>query len=456
MTNHGQIRQRTQGRKRRTTVATSATDHIIHTMNDFIEDLETREILAHHDERNRYEQVEVNGRKTIFRHRSMRYLFAVEQFVKAIEEEYKKKGQVKGIREWVGRDGRLKVWKHPLGKKYYGKLNEWLGRYREGTRYSLHVEAFHDACKELGIVGKRRFWFGEPGDTDSEHDKPYTDWFNDLIAKIHERCQSRKFKERERLLKVHVQRNVDKVMAFEEELFSDDNGRSHWLVIELTLQFESEFRGSVTLDDVQQYRDNFLKARWRSSHVMSCVEAYVWAIEEGEVSGFHLHVILFCLPVTRDDERLANQMGDFWSEVVTESRGKYWNSNQARLKPHYAQYGHGIGVGLIDHRDSKMRDSLLWNLLYLAKSEQQLQIKAVGNVHTFGTSGVPKKLKAGRPRNVSVACAGDDDIGQFEVEQADGVVVWQGSLNASECSTNRFCKSGVPLPFPIEAALLKA
>lgn len=422
-------------------------------MNDYIEALETQEVLARHDERNRYEEIEINGNKTILRHRSMRYLFVIEQFVKAIEDAYVKRGNTKGIREWVDRKGCLQTHKYPLGKKYYGKLNEWIERYREGTRYSSYVEAFHDACKELGLIGKQRFWFGEPGDTDMQHDKPYADWFNELIVKIHERCQSRKFKERMRLIEVHRQRSFDRAIAFGEELFSEENGRACWLVIELTLQYESKYRGSITLNDVQRHRDKFFRARWSESHLMSRVEAYAWAIEEGEDTGFHLHVVLFCLPVTKDDERLGNQIGDFWNEV-TEGRGKYWNSNRADLKPRYEKYGHGVGVGLIEHGARKMRTAMLVNLLYLAKAEQQLQIKAGGNVHTFGISDVPKKVKAGRPRKGS-AVVENGDVGQFEGMQLKGVVAQQGSASGAEGSKNRFCKSGVAWPFPIESTLLK-
>jgi hypothetical protein len=419
-------------------------------MNDIIEDLETQEVLARHDERNRYEEIDIKGRKTIFHHRSMRYLFEVEQFVKAIEDEYEKKGIAKGIREWVGRDGFMKNELYSLGKKYYGKLNEWIERYREETRYSAHVEAFHDACKELGILGgKKRFWFGELGDTDVQHDRSYVEWFNELIVKIHERCQSRKFKERMRLIEVHRQRSFDRVIAFGEELFSEENGRACWLVIELTLQYESKYRGSVTLDVVQNHRDKFFKARRNSSGPMSCAEAYAWAIEEGEDTGFHLHVVLFCLPVTKDDERLANQIGDFWNEEVTEGRGKYWNSNRADLKPRYEKHGHGVGVGLIEHHDKMKRTSMLINLLYLAKAEQQLQIKAEGNVHTFGMSDVPKKQKVGRPRN---SCAVGAD---WKVDDAllKDIVAQKGSANTMKGAASRLHKSGVPLPFPIEATV---
>lgn len=417
-------------------------------MIDFIEDLETQEILARHDERNRYEVAMIDGKKRTIVHRSMRYLFEIEQFVKSIEDEYRSNGKANGIREWAGRDGCRNEHKFKLGTKYYSRLNDWIELYRDGTRYSAHVEAFHDACKELGIIGKRRFWFGKPRDADPEHDKSYTDWFNNLIVKIHEHCQARKFKERQRLIKVHVQRNKDKVKAFEEELFSDDNGRSRWLVLELTLQYESKYRGSITLDDVQKHRDKFFKARGYNK-LMSCIKAYVWAIEEGEDTGFHLHVILFCSPITKDDEGLASRIGDYWSEVVTKERGKYWNSNREHLKPGYERKGHGIGVGLIEHRSRKMRSSLLVNLFYLAKAEQQLQIRADGNVHTFGTSEVPKKLKAGRPRTGRAVVVGDDCVGQTEgVQQAGGAV--------QEGVTRLRYKVGVPLPFPIEATVFAA
>ncbi|WP_017772468.1 inovirus-type Gp2 protein [Paraburkholderia kururiensis] len=421
-------------------------------MNANIEDLDTQEVLARHDKRNRCEEIEINGRKVIFRHRSMRYLFTVEQFVKAIEEAYAKKDNAKGIREWVGRDGFTKIKKRPLGKKYYGKLNEWIERYREGTRYSPHVEAFHDACKELGIIGDRRFWFGEPGDTDAQYDTPYTDWFNELIVKIHEKCQSRKFKERTRLIEVHMLRSFDRAVAFSNDLFSEEHGRSCWQVIELTLQYESQYRGSITLDDVMKHRDKFFRMRWSENHLMSCVKAYAWAIEEGEDTGFHLHVVLFCLPVTRDDEALANQIGDFWSEVVTEGKGKFHNSNREDLKPRYEKYGHGVGVGLIEHDDKEKRLSMLINLLYLAKAEQQLQIKAAGNVHTFGLSDAPKKEKAGRPRNGSAV----DLDNEVDIVRLKEILAQKNPSIAVSKAFSRWRKTGVPLPFPIEATVYAA
>ena len=119
-----------------------------------------------------------------------------------------------------------------------------------------------------------------------------------------------------RLLEVHRARSIRNVTAFEEELFCDDVGWTRWLVLELPLKYEAKYRGSITLDEVLMHRDTFVRAR-RYNNMTSYIKAYVWAIEEGEDTRFHLHVILFCLPVTKEDERLANQIGGYWSDVVT-------------------------------------------------------------------------------------------------------------------------------------------
>jgi hypothetical protein len=85
-------------------------------------------------------------------------------------------------------------------------------------------------------------------------------------------------------------------------------------------------------------------------------------------------------------------------------------------------------------------------LIYLAKAEQQLQIRCEGNVHTFGTSDVPKKVKAGRPHNDSALGVENDSIGQTPGVQQDDALVQRGSVSTGNGTASRLCKSGVPLP----------
>ncbi|PNE63493.1 inovirus Gp2 family protein [Burkholderia cenocepacia] len=125
---------------------------------------------------------------------------------------------------------------------------------------------------------------------------------------------------------------------------------------------------------------------------------YVWAIEQGEDTGLHLHVILFYSAEHNHDEHIAKQISEYWVNVVTEGKGDYWNSNAAWLKRSYEKRGHGVGVGQIDWKDTKKREALRKNLVYLAKSEQYLMLKSANRIRTFDMGQVPKKGKTGRPR----------------------------------------------------------
>ncbi|CAJ8144147.1 Protein of uncharacterised function (DUF3296) [Burkholderia pseudomallei] len=159
----------------------------------------------------------------------------------------------------------------------------------------------------------------------------------------------------------------------------------------------------------QQYRKRFFVAR-RYNELMKGIANYVWAIEQGEESGLHLHVILFYDARKHNhDEFIAKQIGEYWSNVVTENKGEAWNSNQAWLKRRYAKK-HGVGVGQINWNECEKRDALRTNLVYLAKADQYLISRSVEHMHTFDMGNIPKKIKSGPPRTAVPNDSGDSDI----------------------------------------------
>ncbi|KAE8758440.1 response regulator [Paraburkholderia madseniana] len=99
---------------------------------------------------------------------------------------------------------------------------------------------------------------------------------------------------------------------------------------------------------------------------MPGIRNYVLAIEQGEDTGLHLHVILYYSAKHRRDVSLAQRIGEYWADVVTGGKGDYWNSN-AR-KAFHARHGQGIGAGQIDRKDTAKRESLRKNLLYAGES----------------------------------------------------------------------------------------
>ena len=350
------------------------------------EDLDAQEVIARLNERTHLEQTDVDGKCEVVIHKgyASKHLFHIERFVRDIEN-----GREGGFVEYVSRNTKEKrIRELRLAKRYYWCLNDWIERYSKLYCYSARVEAFYGVCKELGLIGAEPYSFGQPNEFDCLDGMRYMDVFNMLIERIHARCQSREFKEQERLRLKNAERNERNVLSM----------KSRWLILSLTLGVKPEFRDRLTVELIQRYRDRFFAAQ-RFNTLMSGIKGFVRTIEQGEETGLHLHVILFYSPEHNHDAFIAQQIGEYWVNSVTQGAGAYWNSNDGKRKAFYEKHGHGLGVGQINRNDDDKQKALSTNLAYLAKAEQYLMVKGTEHIHTFGMGRVPKKIKSGRPRS---------------------------------------------------------
>ena len=376
-------------------------------MNEMTETQDELEVIARLDERMNIERTHANGEMTTFIHNDYAsgHLYMIEQFVKDIE-----KGWKGGFIEEASRYSGVKIYREKyLDKHYYRLVNSWIRRYSGLYRYSARVEVFYDVCKKMTLLDcsdRERFWFGEPDETDMYCGIRYMDWFSALIKKIQVRCQSREFRERERLRVINAKRNEENVLAMEEAMFSEE-GKSRWLVLSLTLKYKPKYRRWITPATIRMHRDKLFASR-RANKLMAGIKNYVCRIEQGGDTGLHLHVIVFYSAESNRDELIAKQIGEYWENEVTEGKGEYWSSNQGWLKKRYEEKGHGIGVGQINWNDYEKRASLRRNLVYLAKAEQYLMLRADEGMRTFTMGNVPKKEISGRPRGKmdEIACRG--------------------------------------------------
>ena len=367
-------------------------------MTEITEDIETLGIISQVDERINVEQTDDRGKARTILHKgyASRHLFTIEKFVKFISTRWT--GGF--VEERAKYSGLMKLSELFLGKNFYSSMNDCIERYSSMYRYSARVEAFYDVCKEMGLLGalgERQFDFGDPEQLHVRSGMRHFQIFNILIGKVRTRVQSREFTERERLRLVNATRRERSVLEMEEAMFSEETGRSRWLVLSLTLRINPAFRRWVTPEMFQQYRKRFFVAR-RYNELMKGIANYVWAIEQGEESGLHLHVILFYDAGKHNhDEFIAKQIGEYWSNDVTDGKGEYWSSNQAWLKHRYAKK-HGVGVGQINWSEREKREALRTNLVYLAKADQYLISRSIERMHKFDMGKIPKKIKSGRPR----------------------------------------------------------
>ncbi len=93
----------------------------------------------------------------------------------------------------------------------------------------------------------------------------------------------------------------------------------------------------------------------------------------------------------KQHEWLGDLIGQYWVEV-TGGRGYHHNCNRGTYK--YP------GTGLIDHHDAEKRENVMRTLMYLAKKDQFVRVKASPKSKTFMTGHLPEPLvgRTGRSR----------------------------------------------------------
>lgn len=160
-------------------------------------------------------------------------------------------------------------------------------------------------------------------------------------------------------------------------------------------------------EDWRHFKDNMRGKPSLFRHMVG----YVCSIEFSSTGGHHLHVaLIFDGSHVKQHEWLGDLIGQYWVEV-TGGRGYHHNCNRGSYK--YP------GTGLIDHHDAEKRRNLMRALMYLAKKDQFVRVKASPKSKTFMTGHLPEPPtgRTGRPRTKGlpelpddVFPAGDDDV----------------------------------------------
>ncbi len=163
------------------------------------------------------------------------------------------------------------------------------------------------------------------------------------------------------------------------------------------LDAPSQTEGLVSLEELQRDRDRLLANMKGKSTLFEHLITYAWRIECTPQAGYHLHLLLFFDgSQVRKHEHLAHEIGEYWSEVVTEGRGRFHNVNRA-WRPEHPRYG----IGLISWDDALKRENLRrYVLAYLSKSEQKVCVMPYRGWNAFGTSTLRQRppTDRGRPR----------------------------------------------------------
>ena len=142
-------------------------------------------------------------------------------------------------------------------------------------------------------------------------------------------------------------------------------------------------------DDMAHFLRNM-----RSNAIFDSMVGYIWKLEYSRWSGYHFHCVFFYDgSKVQKGAYLAQQIGDYWTNTITNGRGFAHNCNLDQRR--YRSWG----IGRVDYDDVDKRVKLDQALAYLAKREQYVRVKPGSKCRVFQTGVVKQKPASGRPRS---------------------------------------------------------
>lgn len=294
------------------------------------------------------------------------------------------------FRRTTGRNGREKIEQLPLGRHLEMMPAFTLCLYDE-YRHSEHVELFIECCKKQGLMGA--YWdFGRHPYAPSEINptKLELDEFNDIIELLRKEAKKPKFKERARQRERKCVNNFKSGRDCQNALFEEF---SRLLVIRIDLGYAREHAGSITEEQSLADINRFLNNRRGKRTIFSALVGHILKREWGTDKKFHFHLIFyFDGSRVRNDPYLGNLIGEYWKQLVG-GKGAFFNCNACKNK--YKK----LGIGMINHYDTEMRNNLLIAMKYLTKKEQFIHgTKLTSKVFRRCEYPAPRTSRAGRPR----------------------------------------------------------
>lgn len=154
--------------------------------------------------------------------------------------------------------------------------------------------------------------------------------------------------------------------------------------------------GRVTLQEVQKDRDRLFGNMKGKPSLFRHLAGYVWRIEYTRLAGYHMHVMLFFDGENvKNHQFYAQEIGNYWRDVVTEGRGYFENCNRNK-----SRYGEAWALGLIDHWDGTKRDKLRKAMEYFSKMSQIVHVMPYPKCRLFQCVFARRQGKkaGGRPR----------------------------------------------------------
>ncbi|MFB1631279.1 inovirus-type Gp2 protein [Pseudomonas sp. AP-1] len=284
----------------------------------------------------------------------------IERLVQSIERTDKPAFEVIQTQAGYERAQRTRI------SKYFDAIQEMVDLFddRHPYVYSEHLQAFWEACQDIGLERSRA------GVTClNEHKTAYLDFhhsMNILVARIRQLISSKRYKRKV----VDRRYEATRRQAMLSEYVSQVLDRySRTVVVRVDLHYRAIARPRLRIEHVFNDLDKLIRARERNP-IFEHETGYICSVEHGEDKGFHIHAAFFFNGAeVRSDFTKARKVGELW-EQITRGQGYFFSCNDDKDR-----YGDELGIGVIKRSDTEACRKSIKAVSYLTKENQHLRMK---------------------------------------------------------------------------------
>lgn len=253
--------------------------------------------------------------------------------------------------------------------RYFDHIQQMVDLFddRYSYRYSEHLQAFYEACQDIGL---------ERNPTGpvclNEEGTAYLDFhrsMNVLAARIRGLTREPWYRRKKNDRRYQARQQESMVVDYANAAL---DRYSRTILVRVNLYYYADAQARLRVEHVFDDLDRMIAERERNP-IFDHESGYICSVEQGEDRGYHLHAAFFFNGArVRDDVYKARQIGELW-ERITHGQG-YFNSCNHNKE----QYGDKLGIGVILRSDRKIRPHVHDAMRYLVKDDQHLRLRPRG------------------------------------------------------------------------------
>jgi len=290
----------------------------------------------------------------------------IERLVQAIEDSDSPAYRIKQARTGYERVEETKL------SRYFAHIQQMYDLFddRVPYDYSEHLQAFWEACQDIGLER-------HPGGPACLNERG-TAWLDHhrsmsvLVARIRQLTGERWYLRRKDDLRHQAIKQGIQACDYVDALWEL---YSRITIVRVDFHYRSEAQARLRVEHLFDDLDELI-AKHRRNPLFDHLIGHMYSVEQGDRNdggGYHIHAAYFFNGnEVRGDVYKAIQLGELW-EDITHGQGCMYSCNHDK-----GQYGDKCGIGRIERSNRAIRRHVHKVVKYLVKDAQHLRLRPEG------------------------------------------------------------------------------